>query len=113
MTGAADVEAPVQEVNRAWAEQNWPGGIGLASQVPAVTPEYEGVRIKLYTAHLNYGYQLIGEEKYPEDIIYLVRWGDTLTIIARRFNTTIQAIMEANRLTNDRIYADQELRIPQ
>jgi tetratricopeptide (TPR) repeat protein len=113
--------------------------------VLAVTPEYEGVKIKLYTAHLNYGYLLVGEEKYPEaeqqfnqaleimpnssaalaglkmlkeqeesgDIVYLVRWGDSLTIIARRFKTTIQAIKEANGLTSDRIYAGRELRIPQ
>ena len=45
--------------------------------------------------------------------LYTVRSGDTLSAIARRYGTTVQAIMAANGLTSTRIYAGQQLRIPQ
>ncbi|NWG16332.1 MAG: LysM peptidoglycan-binding domain-containing protein [Chloroflexi bacterium] len=44
---------------------------------------------------------------------YTVQPGDTLFAIARRFNTTVQAIIEANNLTNpDRLSVGQQLIIP-
>ncbi|MDN5301306.1 MAG: hypothetical protein PWQ60_820 [Thermoanaerobacteraceae bacterium] len=46
-------------------------------------------------------------------IRYLVRSGDTLSAIAERFGTTVEAIMEANNLANpDIIFAGQVLLIP-
>ena len=46
-------------------------------------------------------------------IVHIVRWGENLTSIARRYGTTIQAIVVANRLVNsNRIYAGQRLVIP-
>jgi len=45
-------------------------------------------------------------------MVYIVRRGDTLSGIARRFGTTIKAIMSANRLTSTRIYVGQRLIIP-
>jgi LysM repeat protein len=48
------------------------------------------------------------------EIVHIVRWGENLTSIAAQYGTTIQAIMNANGLTNaNRIYAGQRLRIPQ
>jgi len=44
--------------------------------------------------------------------IYVVRRGDTLYSIARRYGTTVQAIMAANGLTNYNIYVGQQLHIP-
>ena len=45
--------------------------------------------------------------------IYMVRWGDTLYAIARRFGVSAWAIAEANGITNlNRIYAGQRLAIP-
>ncbi len=44
--------------------------------------------------------------------VYYVRYGDTLFSIARRFNTTVPAIMAANNLTSDFIFAGQRLNIP-
>ena len=45
--------------------------------------------------------------------IHIVQWGENLTGIARRYGTTIQAIVQANHLVNaNRIYAGQRLVIP-
>jgi putative chitinase len=45
--------------------------------------------------------------------VYTVRYGDTLYSIARHFGVSVQAIMQANGLTNpNRIYAGQRLVIP-
>jgi len=45
-------------------------------------------------------------------ITYVVRAGDTLFSIARRYNTTVEAIMAANRMPNYNIYIGQVLIIP-
>jgi LysM repeat protein len=49
----------------------------------------------------------------PQDIIYVVQSGDSLSLIAARFSVTVTAIMERNRLATDAIQAGQELEIPQ
>jgi LysM repeat protein len=47
------------------------------------------------------------------EITYIVRPGDTLTIIARRFGTTVSAIVSRNRITNPNfIQVGQTLIIP-
>lgn len=43
---------------------------------------------------------------------YIIRWGDTLSTIARRYGTTTRAIMVLNRLSSDNIRAGQRLLIP-
>ncbi len=48
----------------------------------------------------------------PAHIVYTVEAGDTLGGIARRFNTTVEAIMELNNLSSDLINIGQELVIP-
>jgi LysM repeat protein len=46
-------------------------------------------------------------------IVHFVQWGENLTSIARRYGTTIQAIVRANHIANpSRIYAGQRLIIP-
>jgi len=47
----------------------------------------------------------------PAYIVYTVQAGDTLSGIARRFNTTVEAIKEFNSLTSDLINIGQELLI--
>jgi tetratricopeptide (TPR) repeat protein len=59
--------------------------------------------------------ELAGETLTPPTtryIIHLVRKGDTLYSISRRYGTTVQAIMEANGLTGHIIYVGQRLYIP-
>ncbi len=62
-------------------------------------------------------------EIYPTDVqttgqggatlVHMVQRGETLSSIARRYNTTVQAIAQANRITNvNLIYAGQQLAIP-
>ena len=48
-----------------------------------------------------------------DDSIYIVKWGDTLTSIARTYNTTIAAIVNANQIQNPNlIFVGQRLIIP-
>lgn len=46
------------------------------------------------------------------DTGYIVKAGDTLYRLARRFGTTVQAIMDYNGLTSTTIYVGQRLYIP-
>ena len=49
----------------------------------------------------------------PEDEIYVVKSGDTLSSIAKKYNTTYQKLAEYNNIANpDRIYVGQKIRIP-
>lgn len=45
-------------------------------------------------------------------IVYTVRSGDTLWLLARRYGTTVDAIKQANGLTSDNLSIGQVLRIP-
>ncbi|WP_051531174.1 glycosyl hydrolase family 18 protein [Clostridiisalibacter paucivorans] len=47
-----------------------------------------------------------------EEIIYTVQPGDTLYLIARKYNTTIEAIMKLNNLSNTMLMVGQKLMIP-
>ncbi|HJX38868.1 MAG TPA: LysM peptidoglycan-binding domain-containing protein [Anaerolineae bacterium] len=48
----------------------------------------------------------------PQVTTYVVRSGDTLSLIAAQFDVSVQEIMEANNLTDATILVGQELRIP-
>lgn len=48
----------------------------------------------------------------PAPVTYIVQPGDTLNLIAARYGTTAQAIMDANGLTTDVIHPGQVLIIP-
>lgn len=47
-----------------------------------------------------------------EPIVYVVQPGDTLSGIARRYNTTVVAIKQYNGLNRDTIYVGQRLQVP-
>lgn len=48
----------------------------------------------------------------PSDKTHVVKRGENLFRIALRYGTTVQAIMQANRLSNTIIYVGQRLQIP-
>ncbi len=48
-----------------------------------------------------------------QGVVYTVRGGDTLSRLASRFNTTVQAIMQTNRLNSQLLMVGQILVIPQ
>jgi LysM repeat protein len=50
--------------------------------------------------------------EHKEGARYTVRWGDTLFSIAEKFDTTVDAIKDANGLTSDFITVGQELIVP-
>ncbi|MED4018701.1 LysM peptidoglycan-binding domain-containing protein [Sutcliffiella cohnii] len=55
----------------------------------------------------------IKEEKVEETtVLYTVVSGDSLSVIARKYSTTVNAIKERNNLTNDIIHVGQQLVIP-
>lgn len=57
----------------------------------------------------------IGENIFPPgsgSFAYTVKSGDTLWLLARRFNTTVDAIMRLNGLTSDLLNIGQVLHIP-
>lgn len=44
---------------------------------------------------------------------YIIKWGDTLTSIARKFGTSVDELVKLNHISNpDRIYAGNSLKIP-
>jgi tetratricopeptide (TPR) repeat protein len=45
----------------AWASENWDQAIYLINQILAVDPDYDDMEERLYTAHVNYGYQLLAK----------------------------------------------------
>ena len=53
------------------------------------------------------------EDKKPDPciIIYFVQHGDTLWKIAKKYRTTVAALMECNNLSSDRLDIGQQLRI--
>lgn len=53
-----------------------------------------------------------GSPTPPQVTTYVVQRGDNLWDIANRFGTTVEAIMELNRLSSTLIYSGTELRIP-
>jgi LysM repeat protein len=46
-------------------------------------------------------------------LVHVVRWGESLSLIAQRYGTTVRAIATTNQIANPhRIYAGQRLVIP-
>jgi LysM repeat protein len=52
------------------------------------------------------------EETTPLEEIYTVRFGDTLTSIARNHGTTVRELRSSNALLSDQLVAGQQLRMP-
>ncbi len=50
-----------ERLGTAWASEEWEQAIGLIEQILAIDPDYDDIVEKLYAAHVNYGYQLLGE----------------------------------------------------
>lgn len=76
------------------------------NQIPNPNLIYIGQKIKIRTND--------GEDSIHDcgHIIYRIKWGDTLTSIARRYNVSIQSIVEQNNIGNPNlIYAGRLLRI--
>lgn len=56
----------------------------------------------------------LSREELPDAdrVSYIVRSGDTLSGIAKRFDTTVDGIMRLNNLSGTRIYSGQKIRVP-
>ena len=52
-------------------------------------------------------------EKIPEDyLVYIVKSGDNLWDIAKKYNTTVSTLMSVNNLSSDKLKINQQLLIP-
>ncbi len=69
---------------------------------------------KLANANIRAGQRLLIPAPAPEQAkVHVVRSGESLTIIAKRYGVTVSALAKANGLSNpNRIYAGQRLVIP-
>lgn len=96
---AADVPSPVSESEGTWA----PTPTTASTATPS-GPTATSTATPTYTP--------ISYIPTPAFLVYTVQRGDTLSGIARRYNTTVAAIMELNSLKSDMLSVGQELVIP-
>ena len=141
------IDQLTQRLDQQWAAQNWPEVIGLLEQIYTVDPSFADLTNKLYSAHVNNGYQLLAANRLDDArsefaqalaikpdggeaalalrqltsptstpvtaaTVYVVRFGDTLFSIARRYGVSVPALMAANGLPNYNISVGQQLVIP-
>ncbi len=90
------------------------GGGGEDTEAPAATPTAIPTATPLAAVPEPTIVAGAGAAPAPRgETSYIVEAGDTLSAIAERFDTTVEAIMEANELTNPNdVFVDQELTIP-
>ena len=69
---------------------------------------YAEAVVKATVEYIGYPYR----PPYSNEIVYTVQAGDTLFSIARRFQTTVEAIMALNNLTSTNLSIGQQLKIP-
>lgn len=55
-----------EQLDTAWAEEDWETVIGLLAHIQETDPEYESLTEKLYATHVNYGFRLMEEGKLTE-----------------------------------------------
>ncbi len=61
---------------------------------------------------LCFNFSVLSLDLEPADYTYIVKAGDSLYLISRKFNVSIEAIKRLNSLNSDIIYIDQKLNIP-
>jgi tetratricopeptide (TPR) repeat protein len=59
-------EQLAESLHEPWAAKDWETAIGIIEQILAVNPNYDDMVEKLYAAHVNYGQQLVAENKLEE-----------------------------------------------
>lgn len=79
--------------------------VSILKQLNGLTSDNLSIGQKLYLP--NQG----GEEK-PENVTYVVKSGDSLYTIARKYNTTVNDLMNLNRLKTSLLSIGQVLKIP-
>ncbi|RNL90755.1 LysM peptidoglycan-binding domain-containing protein [Sinomicrobium pectinilyticum] len=92
---------------------------GLRKAGYATDPRYPQKLIGLIDKYRLYIYdeQVLGSSGRRERVVsdndtrHIVRRGDTLYSISKRYNTTVEALKRANRLRNNNIAVGQELKI--
>lgn len=86
--------------------------IGDATPRPPVPSPTSGAKVTATPSPLPRPTQTRTSAPRPTPIKYKVKSGDTLLGIAIKFDVSVDAIKEANRLTSDAIHIGDELIIP-
>jgi LysM repeat protein len=109
VTGAQQLQSTVHVVQRG-------ENLTVIASRYGTTPQAIANANNLVNTNLIYVGQRLtipGDGSTQSSSYYTVQRGDTLSGIAARFGVTVQALMQANALTNaDRIYVGQRLTIP-
>lgn len=67
-----------------------------------------------YSKNIHNGFNVVDCEDYVETITYRVRFGDTLSKIAKKYNTTVEQLVKDNKIKNKHlIFVGQKLIIKQ
>ena len=66
----------------------------------------------LYDVYLGVDQNVPSPSPGPDTVQYVIRPGDSLWLIARKYGTTVEAIQRQNNLTGDLIRVGQVLTIP-
>lgn len=66
-------EQLAKSLHEPWAVKNWGAVIGIIEQILALNPDYDDMTEKLYAAHVNYGRQLVAEDRLEEAKVEFTR----------------------------------------
>ncbi len=107
-----DIPAPAQD--GIFGSETRQSVVAFQRRMGLVTDGIVGTRTwrALYDHYLGIGENVPMPGPSEDTIAYVVQAGDTLWNIARRYDTTVEAIKRANGLTSDMILVGQVLRIP-
>jgi LysM repeat protein len=60
------IDQLTQQLDQQWAAQNWPEVIGILEHIYTVNPNFADLMNKLYSAHVNNGYQLLAANRLDD-----------------------------------------------
>lgn len=102
--GVTTAKKSTEELAREVLDGKWGNGQDRVNKLTAAGYDYRTVQNRVN--------QLVAERDKPKEITYVVKRGDTLSAIARKYNTTVSKIAAYNNIKNPNlIYANQVIKI--
>lgn len=98
------VKKSVDEIAREIIDGHWGNGEDRKRRLEEAGYNYQEVQNKVN--------ELLGANNKPQPVYYIVKSGDNLSTIAKRYGTTVNQLVQWNNIKNPNlIYAGQKLRI--